>query len=75
MHPNCTYMVISGCKSRVNVPKMYPNLIEASEGDDINVGWQRDGRLLTNFETKEATKQDRRPKKQLVIQEEDMLGK
>ena len=54
---------------------MHPNLIEASEGDDIMVSWQGDGRLLTNLETREANKQDGRPKKISVIQAEDMLGK
>ena len=37
--------------------------------------WQGYGRLLANLETKEATKQDRRQKNQLVRQAEDMLGK
>ena len=54
---------------------MHPNLIEASEGDEIVVIWQGYGRLLANLETKEATKQDRRQKNQLVRQAEDMLGK
>ena len=54
---------------------MHPNLIEASEGDEIVVSWQGDDRLLSNLETREANKQDRRPKKRLVRQEEDMLGK
>ena len=54
---------------------MHPNLIEASEGDDIVVSWQGVGRLLTNLETREANKQDGRPKKRSVIQAEDMLGK
>ena len=45
---------------------MLPDLIEASEGDDIVVIWQGDGRLLTNLETREANKQDGRPKKILV---------
>ena len=64
MHPNCTYTVKSGWKSKANVPKMHPNLIDASEGDEIKVGWQRDGRLLANLETKEANKKDRIPMKQ-----------
>ena len=68
-------MVISGCKSRTSVPKLHPNLIEASEGDEIKVSWEGDGRILTNLETKEATKQYRRPKNQLVRQEEVMIGK
>ena len=75
MHPNCTYTVISGCESRASVPKLHPNLIEASEGDEIVVSWQGDGRLLTNVETKEAKKQDRRPKKRLVRQADDIIGK
>ena len=54
---------------------MHPNLIEASEVDEIVVIWQGYSRLLANLETKEATKQDRRSKKQLLIQAEDMLGK
>ena len=37
--------------------------------------WQGYGRLLANLETKEATKQYRRQKNQLVRQAEDMLGK
>ena len=37
--------------------------------------WQGDGRLLSNLETREANKQDGRPKKISVIQAEDMLGK
>ena len=72
---NCTYMVRSGCKCRASVPKLHPNSIEASEGDDIVVSWQGDGRLLTNLETREANKQDGRPKKRSVRQEEDMLGR
>ena len=40
MHPNCTYTVRLGCESRSSVPKLHPNLIEASEGDDIVVSWQ-----------------------------------
>ena len=39
------------------------------------VNWQGGGRLLTNVETREAKKQDRRPKKRSVRQAEDMLGK
>ena len=54
---------------------MHPNLIDASEGDEIKVGWQRDGRLLANLETKEANKKDRIPMKQYVKREEDMLCK
>ena len=54
---------------------MHPNLIEASEDDEIMVSWQGDGRLLTNLETREANKQYRRPKKRLVRQPEDMFGK
>ena len=50
-------------------------MIEASEGDEIIVSWQVDGRLLTNLETREANKQDGRPKKREVRQAEDMLGK
>ena len=75
MHPNCTYMVISGCESRDSVPKLHPNLIEASEGDEIVVSWKGDDRLLTNLETRGANKQDRRPKKILVRQAYDMIGK
>ena len=70
MHLNCTYTVILGCKSRASVPKLHPNLIEASEGDEIVVSWQRNGRLLTNLETREANKQDGRPKKRSVRQAE-----
>ena len=62
MHLNSTYMVRSGFKSRASVPKMHPNLIEASEGDDIVLSWQGDGRLLKNLETREEKKQDGRPK-------------
>ena len=54
---------------------MHPNLIEASEGDEILVSWQGGGRLMTNLETREANKQDGRPKKISVRQAEDMLGK
>ena len=68
-------MVRLGCESRDSVPKLHPNLIEASKGDDIVVSWQGDGRLLTNLETRGAKKQDRRPNKRLVIQAEDMLSK
>ena len=68
-------MVISGCEFRASVPKLHPNLIEASEGDDIVVSWQGDGRLLTNLETREANKHDGRPKKRSVGQSEDMFGK
>ena len=75
MHPNSTYMVRSGCESRASVPKLHPNLIEESEGDDIVVSWQGDGRLLINLETREANKQDRRPKKISVRQAEDMFVK
>ena len=39
------------------------------------VSWQGEGRLLKNVKTREANKQDRRPKKRLVRQAEDMLGK
>ena len=39
------------------------------------VSWQGDGRLLKNVKTREANKQDRIPKKRLVRQTEDMLGK
>ena len=53
MHPNSTYMVRSGCESRASVPKFHTILIGASEGDDIVVSWQGDGRLLTNLETRE----------------------
>ena len=74
MHPNCTYMVRSGCESRASIPEFNPRLIEVSEGDDIVVSWQGDGRLLTNLETREANKQDGRPKKRLVRQAEDMFG-
>ena len=35
---------------------------------------QGDGRLLTNLETREANKQDGRPKKISVRQVEDMLS-
>ena len=75
MHPNSTYMVRSGYESRASVPKLHPNLIEASEGDEILVSWQGDGRLLTNLETREANKEDRRPNKRSVRQAEDMFGK
>ena len=54
---------------------MHPNLIEASEGDEIVVSWQGDDRLLTNLETRKANKQDGRPKKRSVIQAEDMLSR
>ena len=50
-------------------------MIEAPEGDEIVVNWQGDGRLMTNLETKEANKQDRRPKKKLVIQARDMKSR
>ena len=59
-------MVMTGCKSRASVPKLYPNLIGASEGDEIVVSWQGGGRLLTVLETRKANKQDGRPKKRLV---------
>ena len=75
MHPKCTYTVRSGCESRASVPKFHPNLIEASEVDEIIVSWQGDGRLLTNLETREANKQDGKPKKRSVRQAEDMIGK
>ena len=68
-------MVISGCKSRASVPILHPDLIEASEVDEIVVSWQWYGRLLTNLETREANNQDGRPKKRTVRQAEDMLGK
>ena len=68
MYPNCTYMVRLGCKSRASVPKLHPKLIEASEGDDIVVSWQGGDRILTNLKTREANKQDGRPKKRLVRQ-------
>ena len=55
--------------------KLHPNLIEESEGDDIVVSWQGDGRLLTHLETRETNKQDRRPKKISVRQAEDMFVK
>ena len=74
-HPKCTYMVRLGCESRASVPKLHPNLIEASESDDIVVSWQGDGRLLTNLETREANKQDGIPKNRWVRQAEDMFGK
>ena len=64
-----------GCKSRTNVPKLHPNLIEASVGDDIVVIWQGDVRLLNNSETREANKQDRRSKMRSVRQAEYMIGK
>ena len=75
MHPNYTYTVISGCKSRASVLKLHPNLSGASEGDEIVVSWQGDGRLLTNLETREANKQDGKPKKRSVRHADDMLGK
>ena len=75
MHPNCTYTVRSGCESRDSVLKLHPNFIEASEGDEIVVSWQGDGRLLTNLETREAKKQDGIPKKRSERQAEDMFGK
>ena len=75
MHPNCTYMNISEYKSRSSVPKLHPNLIDASEGDEIVVNWKGNGRLLTNLNTEVSNKQDKIPKKQLVRQAEDMLGK
>ena len=50
-------------------------MIEASEGDEIVVIWQGDVRIMTNLETREANKQGGIPKKRLVIQAEDMLGK
>ena len=56
MHLNCTYKVKLGCESRASVLKLHPNLIEASEGDEIVVSWQGDGRLLTNLETRESNK-------------------
>ena len=64
-----------GCESRASVPKLHPNLIEVSEGNDIVVRWQGDGRLLNNLETREANKQDGRPKNRSVRQAEDMFGK
>ena len=75
MHMNSTYMVISGRESRASVPNLHPNLIEASEGDDIVVSWQGGGRHLTNLENREANKQDRKPKKRSVRQAEDIIGK
>ena len=75
MHPKCTYTVRLGCGSRDSVQKLHPNLIEAPEGDEIVVSWQMDGSILTNLETREANKQDGIPKKILVRQAEDMLGK
>ena len=39
------------------------------------VSWHGNGRLMTNFETREANKQDGRPKKRSVRQAEDMLCK
>ena len=72
---NSTDMVRLGCESRASVQKLHPNLIEASEGDDVVVSWKGDGRLLTNLETIEANKQDRIPNKRLVRQAEDMLSK
>ena len=39
------------------------------------VSWQRDDRLLTNLDTREANKQDGRPKKISVRQAEDMISK
>ena len=54
---------------------MYPNLIEASEGDDIVVSWQEDGMFLTHLETIEANKEEWIPKKISVRQVEDMLEK
>ena len=75
MHPNSTYMVDWGCESRASVPKLHPNLIETSEGDYIVVSWQEYDRLLNNLKTREANKQDGRPKKRLVRQAEDMFGK
>ena len=50
-------------------------MIEASEVDEIAVSCQENGRLLTNLETIEANKQDGRPKRRLVRQAEDILGK
>ena len=75
MHHNCTYTARSGCESRASVPKFHPNLIEASEGDEIVVSWQGDGRLLNILETREANEQDGTPKKRLAIQAEYMLSK
>ena len=75
MYPNYTYTVILECESRASVPKLHPNLIETSEGDDIVISLQGDGRLLTNLETREANKQDGRLKKRSVRQAEDMLAK
>ena len=75
MHLNCIYTVISGCKSSCTFPKLHPSLIEASEGEEIVVSWQGNGRLPTNLETREAKKQDRKPKERSVRQADDMLGK
>ena len=75
INPDCTYTVRLGCESRASVPKLYPNLIEALVADEFVVIWQGDGRLLTNLETREANKQDRRPKKRAVRQAEYILVK
>ena len=64
-----------GEKFRSSVLKLHPKLIQTSEGDEIVVSWQGDGRLMTNLETREANKQDGRTKKRLVRQAEDMLGR
>ena len=50
-------------------------MIDASEGDEIVVSWQGDGRLLNILETREANEQDGTPKKRLAIQAEYMLSK
>ena len=65
MHPNCTYMFRSGCESRASTPKLNPNLIEASEGDDTVVSWKEDGRLLTNLETRETKKTGQKTKEEI----------
>ena len=58
-----------------SVPELHTNLIEALEGDENIVSCQGHGRLMSNLETIEVNKQDRRPKKRVVRQAEDMLGK
>ena len=63
------------CESSARVPKLHPNLIEASEGDELIVIWQGDGRLLTNLENREANMEDIIPKKIAVRQPDYMLGK
>ena len=54
-----------GCKSRASVKKLHPNLIEASEGDEIVLSWQGDSRLLNNLETREANKKGRNTKEDI----------